>query len=100
MSGLTLGSVRGISLRIDSSWLLIFFVVAWSAAAYFPRALPGMVGPTEALVLKSVLVARQQSGSRMPDAQAAILGLSEMLPSAADAVLSRARRYYDSPPLS
>lgn len=48
--GLTLGTVRGISLRIDSSWLLIFFVVAWSAAAYFPRALPGQVTPGASMV--------------------------------------------------
>jgi hypothetical protein len=48
-------------------------------------------------VLKSVLMARQRSGSHMPGAQAAILGLSEVLPTAADAVLLRARRYYGAP---
>lgn len=61
------------------------------------RALSDVLGPTGALVLKSVLMSRQKSGSRMPGAQAAILGLSEMLPTAADAVLSRARRYYAAP---
>jgi hypothetical protein len=61
------------------------------------RALSDVLGPTEALVLKSMLVARQQTGSRMPGAQAAMLGLSDVLPAAADAVLSRARRYYGAP---
>jgi len=47
--GLTIGSFRGIALRIDSSWLLIFFLVAWSAASYFPSAIPGQIGPALAL---------------------------------------------------
>jgi DcmR-like sensory protein len=59
------------------------------------HALADVLGPAAAIVLKSVLVARQRSGSRMPPAQAAILGLSELLPTAADAVLLRARRYYE-----
>ncbi len=49
--GLRLASVRGIDLRIDRSWTVIFVLVAWSAAAYFPRALPGLVGPGTALFL-------------------------------------------------
>jgi Zn-dependent protease/CBS domain-containing protein len=49
--GLTVASVRGIPLRIDSSWLLIFFIVAWSAAAYFPRVVPGLLTPGGALAL-------------------------------------------------
>jgi hypothetical protein len=61
------------------------------------HALADVLGPAAAIVLRSVLVARQRSGSRMPAAQAAILGLSELLPTAADAVLSRARRYYGAP---
>jgi hypothetical protein len=61
------------------------------------RALADVLGPAEALVLKSVLIARQRSGSHMPASQAALLGLSEMLPRAADAVLLRARRYYGAP---
>jgi Zn-dependent protease/CBS domain-containing protein len=48
---LTLFSVGRIPLRVDSSWLLIFFVVAWSAAAYFPRVVPGQLNPGAALAL-------------------------------------------------
>jgi hypothetical protein len=58
------------------------------------RALADVLGPTEAIVLKSVLQARHRSGAQMPGAQAALLGLTEVLPSAAEAVLPRARRYY------
>jgi hypothetical protein len=61
------------------------------------RALSDVLGPTEAAVLRSVLISRHQSGSAMPEAQAALLGLAELLPSAADAVLGRARRYYGGP---
>lgn len=61
------------------------------------HALADVLGPAAAIVLKSVLVARQRSGSHMPAAQAAILGLSEVLPTAADAILLRARRYYGAP---
>lgn len=62
------------------------------------RALADVLGPAEAVVLKSVLTARQRSGSCMPGAQAAALGLSEILPTAIEAVLMRARRYYAVPP--
>jgi hypothetical protein len=61
------------------------------------RALADVLGPAEAVVLKPVLVARHRSGAHMPAAQAAILGLTEVLPTAADAVLLRARRYYGAP---
>jgi Zn-dependent protease/CBS domain-containing protein len=50
MPGLTVASFRGIALRIDRSWVIIFVLVAWSAAAYFPRALPGLVEPAAAIV--------------------------------------------------
>jgi len=60
------------------------------------RALSEVLGPTGALVMKSVLVTRHQSGSSMPASQAAMLGLSELLPTAADAVFERARRYYEA----
>jgi Zn-dependent protease len=37
-----LGRVRGIPLRANAGWLLIFAVISWSlAGGYFPRALPG-----------------------------------------------------------
>jgi Zn-dependent protease/CBS domain-containing protein len=49
--GLTLGSFRGIAFRIDTSWVLIFLLVAWSSAAYFPQALPGRLAPGGALLL-------------------------------------------------
>ena len=61
------------------------------------RALSDVLGSTEALVLKSVLIARPQHGSRMPGAQAAHMGLSEVIPTALEAVLARARRYYGTP---
>jgi hypothetical protein len=61
------------------------------------RALADVLGTTEALVLKSVLIARQPHHSQMPGAQAALMGLSEVLPTALDAVLARARRYYGTP---
>jgi hypothetical protein len=61
------------------------------------RALSDVLGITDALVLKSFLMERRQSGGRMPAAQAALMGLSEVLPTALDAVLVRARRYYGAP---
>jgi hypothetical protein len=61
------------------------------------RALTDILGPAGAIVLKPLLIARQRTGARMPAAQAALQGLSELLPTAADAVLSRARRYYEAP---
>jgi Zn-dependent protease len=36
--GWVVGRIGGIPLRIDASWILIFFLVAWSAASWFPRA--------------------------------------------------------------
>jgi Zn-dependent protease len=62
--GLELGKIGGIPLRIDPSWLLIFALVAWSAAIHFPSVLPGvslplalLMGTVASLVLfASVLV--------------------------------------------
>ncbi len=48
--GLRLASVGGIPLRIDTSWLVIFLLVAWAAATYFPRIVPGVTVPV-ALVM-------------------------------------------------
>jgi Zn-dependent protease/predicted transcriptional regulator len=40
-TGLRLGSVLGFEIRVDLSWLVIFFLVFWSLAeAVFPQALP------------------------------------------------------------
>jgi hypothetical protein len=58
------------------------------------RALADVLGPSVAVVMRTTLAARQRTGAAMPPAQAALLNLSDVLPSAAYAVLSRARRYY------
>jgi Zn-dependent protease len=50
--GIVLARVKGVPLRIDPSWLLIFFLVAWSAASYFPQVLA--IGPRDAIVLSIV----------------------------------------------
>ncbi|HZV02711.1 MAG TPA: site-2 protease family protein, partial [Planctomycetota bacterium] len=51
LAGRKLVSIGGIPIRIDSSWILIFLVVAWSAAAYFPRTIEGGMEPEHALLL-------------------------------------------------
>jgi hypothetical protein len=58
------------------------------------RALADVLGPSVSIVMRNILAARQRSGAAMPPAEAALLNLSDLLPAAADAVLSRARRYY------
>jgi Zn-dependent protease/predicted transcriptional regulator len=41
--GVSLGSIAGIRIRIDASWLLIFALVLWSlSAGYLPREVPGL----------------------------------------------------------
>ncbi len=38
----TIGKIFGIEIRVDSSWLVIFFLITWFlAATYFPRQFPG-----------------------------------------------------------
>jgi len=61
------------------------------------RALADVVSPAEAASLHAALTAREDSPSRMPAAQRALMDLPEVLPASADAVLSRARRYYATP---
>jgi hypothetical protein len=58
------------------------------------RAMSEVLGPVQATLLRPELTARHRSGSSMPEAQVAVLGLAEVLPRAADVVLERARRYY------
>jgi hypothetical protein len=62
------------------------------------RALAEVLGPAEAVVLRSVLAARNRE--RMPEAQAALIGLSKLLPGASEAIVSRARRYYQATDLA
>ena len=43
MTGLRLGSIGGFPLRIDLSWVILFFLVLWSfTTAVFPAAVPGL----------------------------------------------------------
>src|SRR5690554_2735240 len=40
-SGILLFSLRGIQVRLDYSWFIVFTVVVWSlSAGYFPRVYP------------------------------------------------------------
>jgi len=57
-------------------------------------ALRETVGPDEALVLESRLLARYQPPFDMPRAQALLLALREFLPAVADPVLRRSREMY------
>jgi len=43
LRGFTIGRIAGIKIRIDWTWLIIFFLVTWSlAVGYYPLALPGL----------------------------------------------------------
>lgn len=48
--GLAVGHVAGIEIRIDPSWLLVFALVAWSAAVHFPEVVPGVSVPLALLM--------------------------------------------------
>jgi hypothetical protein len=61
------------------------------------RALADVLGTADALLLKPFLMERRQNGGRMPSAQAALMGLAEVIPTALDPVLARAQRYYGAP---
>jgi Zn-dependent protease/predicted transcriptional regulator len=42
-SGFRIASIRGIDIRIDASWLILFFLILWSlSAGTFPVAAPGL----------------------------------------------------------
>src|SRR5262249_56238378 len=58
------------------------------------EALRETVGPDEALVLESRLLARYRPPFDMPRAQALLLALREFLPTVADPVLRRSREMY------
>lgn len=46
MGGLRLGRIFGLEIRIDPSWLIIFFLVLWSfTAGVFPQRYPGLPAP-------------------------------------------------------
>jgi Zn-dependent protease len=49
--GIPLGSLAGIPFRIDASWIVIFLLVAWSAATWFPQAIGVPIAPVPALAL-------------------------------------------------
>lgn len=47
MQGFRLGSIFGFEIRIDLSWLLIFFLILWTLSAnLFPATYPGLPGST------------------------------------------------------
>ncbi|MFN6571833.1 site-2 protease family protein [Dendronalium sp. ChiSLP03b] len=47
MQGFRLGSIFGFEIRIDLSWLLIFFLVLWTlSAGLFPEDYPGLANAT------------------------------------------------------
>ncbi|MBE9051464.1 site-2 protease family protein [Nostocales cyanobacterium LEGE 11386] len=47
MQGFRLGSISGFEIRVDLSWLLIFFLVLWTlSAGIFPTNYPGLTNTT------------------------------------------------------
>ncbi|MBW4644973.1 MAG: site-2 protease family protein [Goleter apudmare HA4340-LM2] len=47
MQGFRLGSISGFEIRVDLSWLLIFFLVLWTlSAGLFPATYPGLANTT------------------------------------------------------
>ncbi|MGI0485049.1 site-2 protease family protein [Pantanalinema rosaneae CENA516] len=47
MTGFRLGSIFGFEIRLDLSWLLIFFLILWTLTAQlFPLNYPGLAGST------------------------------------------------------
>jgi MEDS: MEthanogen/methylotroph, DcmR Sensory domain len=59
-------------------------------------ALSDTVGPDEARVLESQLLARYQAPFTMPRAQALLLALRQVLPTVSDSVLERSRQLYSA----
>ena len=42
----TIGKIFGIEIRIDASWLIIFFLITWTlGGSYFPGQYPGWGQP-------------------------------------------------------
>ena len=63
------------------------------------QALTEVLGPAEADALKSALLTREHSAEAYtPSAQAVLLGLAELAPTASEAILSRTRHYYGTVP--
>ena len=47
MQGFRLGSLFGFEIRVDLSWLLIFFLIIWTLTVnLFPANYPGLSGST------------------------------------------------------
>ena len=60
-------------------------------------ALRETVGPDEARVLESQLLAKYDAPFNMPRAQALLLALRQAIPAVADTVLARSRNLYSGP---
>ena len=49
MSGVPVGRVFGIPIRLHWSWLLLFVLISWSLAGYFGMSLGGLEGLLQGL---------------------------------------------------